>query len=118
MHIIFGKDNAVELENKYTILELDLIMIGQDGPVVPAYCIIENMSILDLPKVESMKQLHENLIANYRSKEWKYCQDALEHLQGFWGGEVDSFYADISARIESNIKNPPSKDWTPVIYKV
>lgn len=117
MHIIFGKDNAVDLENKHTVLELDLFQIGQDGPVIPAYCVIENMSILDLPKVESMKRLHENLIANYRNQEWKYCQDALEHLTGFWGGEMDTFYAEIATRVNNNSKNPPSKDWTPVILK-
>jgi hypothetical protein len=117
MHIIFGKDNALELENKYTLLELDLIQIGSDGPVLPAYCVIENMSILDLPRVDSMKRLHENLISGYRNKDWKYCQDSLEHLQGFWGGEVDSFYADIGSRVKHNMENPPSDEWTPVIRK-
>ena len=117
MHIIFGKDNAIELANKYTVLELDLIQFGQDGPTVPAYCIIENMSILDLPRVDSMKQLHENLIASYRRRDWKYCQDSLEHLQGFWGGEMDTFYADIAARVNTNMQNTLPDDWTPVIHK-
>ena len=36
MHIIFGKDEALQLEKKYTVLELDLIQFGQDGPVAPA----------------------------------------------------------------------------------
>lgn len=117
MHIIFGKDNALELENKYTVLELDLIKIGQEGPVVSAYCIIENISIPDLPQVDSMKKLHETLISSYRNKEWKYCQDALEHLQGFWGGELDSFYADIGTRIKENMQNSLPDDWSPVIHK-
>jgi hypothetical protein len=117
MHIIFGKDEALELENKYTVLELDLIKIGSEGPVVPAYCVVENISILDLPKIESMKNLHNNLISNYRKKEWKYCQDALEHLLGFWGGEVDSFYQTLNQRLDNYIKQDPGPDWSPIIVK-
>lgn len=117
MHIIFGKDEAVQLENKYTVLELDLIQFGQDGPVAPAYCVIENISILDLPRVESMKALHENLILNYRSRDWKYCLDAMEHLQGFWGGELDSFYQNLRDRITLLVDTPPSASWEPVIQK-
>jgi hypothetical protein len=117
MHIIFGKDEALQLENKYTILELDLIQFGQDGPVTSAYCIIENISIPDLPRVESMKDLHENLILNYRGRDWKYCLDAIEHLQGFWGGEVDSFYQNLRDRIQTLSDNPPPENWSPVIQK-
>jgi hypothetical protein len=117
MHIIFGKDEALQLENKYTVLELDLIQFGQDGPVAPAYCVIENISILDLPRVASMKDLHENLILNYRDRDWKYCLDATEHLQGFWSGELDSFYQTLRDRIQSFLDNPPPDNWTPVIQK-
>jgi hypothetical protein len=117
MHIIFGKDEALQLENKYTVLELDLIQFGQDGPVAPAYCVVENISILDLPRVESMRALHENLIANYRVRDWKYCLDAMEHLQGFWGGELDSFYQNLRDRIQPFLDNPPSESWSPVIQK-
>jgi len=117
MHIIFGKDEALQLENKYTVLELDLIQFGQAGPVTAAYCIIENISILDLPKVQSMKDLHKNLISNYRDRDWKYCLDAIEHLQGFWGGEIDSFYQTLRDRVQPFLDNPPPENWTPVIQK-
>lgn len=117
MHIIFGKDEALQLKNKYTVLELDLIQFGQDGPVAPAHCVIENISILDLPRVQSMQTLHENLISNYRDRDWKYCLDALEHLQGFWGGELDSFYQSLRARIQPFLDNPPPENWSPIIQK-
>ena len=117
MHIIFGREKAQALQNKYTVLELDLIRIGQDGPVTSVYCVIENISILDLPRVESMKPLHENLILNYRGRDWKYCLDAMEHLQGFWGGELDSFYQNLRDRIQPLVDNPPPENWTPAIQK-
>jgi hypothetical protein len=117
MHIIFGKDEALQLEKKYTVLELDLIQFGQDGPVAPAYCVIENISIPDLPRVASMRVLHENLISNYRDRDWKYCLDAMEHLQGFWGGELDSFYQNLRDRVQPFLDNPPPKSWSPIIQK-
>lgn len=117
MHIIFGREKAQALQNKYTVLELDLIQIGQDGPVMSVYCVIENISILDLPRVESMKALHENLILNYQDRDWKYCMDALEHLHGFWSGELDSFYQNLRDRVQPFLDNPPPDNWTPVIQK-
>ena len=117
MHIIFGKDEALQLKNKYTVLELDLIQFGQDGPVAPAYCVIENISILDLPKVQSMQTLHENLISNYRERDWKYCLDATEHLQGCWGGELDSLYQTLRDRIQTFLDNPPPENWSPIIQR-
>jgi len=117
MHIIFGRDEALELDQKYTVLELDQIKIGQDGPVTPAYCVVENINILDLPRAASMKTLHENLIKNYRDRQWQYCLDALEHLQGFWGGEVDSFYDNLRQRVEKFNADPPPTDWSPIIQK-
>jgi hypothetical protein len=117
MHIIFGKDEALQLKNKYTVLELDLIQFGQDGPVAPAYCVIENISILDLPKIQSMQTLHENLISNYRDRNWKYCLDATEHLQGYWGGELDSFYQTLRDRIQPFLDAPPPDNWSPIIQR-
>lgn len=117
MHIIFGQEEAQQLENKYTILELDTFQFGQDGPVLPAYCVVENLGILDLPKIESMKKLHGNLMAGYARREWNYCKDAIEHLRGFWGGELDSFYADLESRIDSFQSQQPGPDWSPVILK-
>jgi hypothetical protein len=117
MHIIFGKQEAVELENKYTVLELDTFQIGQEGPLLPAYCVVENIGILDLPKLHNMKKLHEDMIAGYQRRDWQYCLDAMEHLKGFWGGELDSFYCDLEQRINNLIQKDPGTDWSPVIVK-
>lgn len=116
MHIIFGKDQLDSLKSKYVVLELDSFRIGE-SPVLPAYCVLENIPITDLPRVDSMTKLHQDLIDGYTRRDWKYCRDALEHLIGFWGGEVDTFYNDLSRRIEQYIENDPGEDWTPVLIK-
>lgn len=117
MHIIFGKTKAEELSDKYTVLELDTFILGENGPLEPAYCIIENVPITDLPKVESMRELHKHLIHNYGQQDWKFCLDAISYLKGFWNGEIDSFYADLSDRILEYQQHNPGLNWSPAIQK-
>jgi hypothetical protein len=117
MHIIFGQDEARALENKYTVLELDTFRFENTELRVPAYCIVENIAITDLPELERMKNLHAELISNYKNKNWDFCLQAIEHLTGSWGGEADSFYQDLANRINNLIKNPPDDDWMPEILK-
>lgn len=117
MHIIFGQDEARALENKYTVLELDTFKFENTDLRVPAYCIVENIAITDLPELERMKNLHAELIQNYKAMNWDFCLQALEHLRGAWGGEADSFYADLGTRINQHIKTPPGPDWIADILK-
>jgi len=115
MNIIFGRDQAVLLTEKYTVLELDTIRVKPANTEITAFCVIESMPILDMLKVDSMKKLHENLLIEYRKKNWNYCEQALEHLTGFWGHDLDTFYDSIRARIQQYSENDPGDDWDVVI---
>jgi hypothetical protein len=117
MNIIFGRDQALSLAAKYTVLELDTIRIKPSDTEITAFCVIESMPIMDMPKVESMKNLHENLLAEYKKRDWNYCIQALEHLSGFWGHEVDTFYDSIRARIQEYSESEPGDDWDGVINR-
>ena len=92
MHIILGRENVdvLNLDQKFVVLELDTFRLPPDGRLIPAFCVVENVPIMNLPKVESMKALHHNLLENFRKQDWNYCEQALEHLVGFWGDEVDT----------------------------
>ena len=117
MNIIIEPEKLTGLQNKYTVLELDTIRIMPEGKIVTAYCVIEHIPVTDLPNLESMKELHENLIINYRKRDWNYCTQALEHLMGFWGGEADSFYQDLTQRIAKYIEQDPGESWDGIIEK-
>lgn len=117
MHIIFGKDNARALQSKYTVLELDTFNFQESNLVVPAYCIIENIGILELPRLEQMKKLHGELIENYGKRNWNFCLDAMEHLRGSFNGEVDSFYQELEKRIAQFQEQELDDSWSPVILK-
>lgn len=115
MNIIFGRDQAAALAEKYTVLELDTIRLSETE--FTAFCVIETIPIMEMPKVESMKALHENLMINYRKRDWNYCTQALEHLVGFWNHELDTFYDSLSSRISSYIECDPGEEWDGVIEK-
>jgi hypothetical protein len=118
MNIIFGRDQAMTLAEKYTVLELDTIRVSPSNKEITAFCVIESIPIMDMPKVESMKNLHENLLIEYKKKNWNYCIQALEYLTGFWGHEIDTFYDNIGSRIQNYSENDPGDTWDGVIVKL
>ena len=117
MNIIFGKDQAEQLKDRYTVLELDTVKYQVDGPGVTAYCIVDTIPLMELPSVESMSELHDNLMKNYRARDWNYCLQAIDHLYGQWGNELDSFYDILRSRITKFQDNDPGANWDPTILK-
>lgn len=115
MNIIF-KENAQAIQEKYTVLDLDTFLMP-DGSTHTACCVIENIPIMELSQTSGLKQLHADLIQNYGQKNWAYCEQAIEHLMGKWGGEIDTFYLDLKTRI-GRLKTLDLDDsWSPVIPK-
>ena len=115
MNIIF-KENLVNIDQKYTILDLDTFQLP-DGSVHTACCIIDSIPILELAMTENLKEIHAELIANYGQRCWGYCEQAIEQLMGKWGGEVDTFYAELSARITKYQEQEPPSDWNGIILR-
>ena len=53
--------------------------------------------------LEDNKKLHAALIENLKTKNYKFCQEAIEHLMGKFGGEVDTFYEIIMSRCKESL---------------
>jgi hypothetical protein len=117
MHIIFGKEQADELANKYTVLELDTFQFGENGPQVTAYCTVDGIPLEELPTLEQTTTQHQHLLINYRGRKWEHCMEAITQLRGKWRGELDTFYQDLETRIQGYIIVPPPAAWTPIIKK-
>lgn len=111
MHIIFG-DEADKLREKYTVLELDTILV--DGDRRTAYCVVETIPLQEIHRIEEFSNLHANLIVQYGRRNWNYCEQALEHLHGRWAGVLDTFYDDLGQRVQSYKSTDPGPDWDPV----
>lgn len=99
MHIIIGRENAELLKDRFTVLELETLT--REGQTFTAFCVVpaDRIPLDQFADIETHKQLHADLITNYYKNNYKFCQDAIEHLRGKFGGELDSFYDEISARI-------------------
>ena len=117
MNIILGRENIEQAQEKYTVLELDTLIINGAADPVTAYCLIEQVPIDQIAGMDQFRDLHNNLMKNYRLQNWKFCEDAIEHLQGQWGGELDSFYTEMSKRIVDLKKSVLSNDWNGTINK-
>jgi hypothetical protein len=55
------------------------------------------------------------LIENYHKRNWNFCFQAIEHLQGKWNGQVDSFYDILLARVQSLSQQQLDDQWDGVI---
>lgn len=116
MNIIF-KENSAEIAKKYTVLDLDTFSLP-DGSIHTACCVIENIPITELYETEKLKQVHAELIENFGKKKWSFCEEAIAELLGKWGGEMDSYYTDLQARIDIFKTMTLDDNWSPIIPRV
>jgi hypothetical protein len=112
MNIIFGTEMAQQAQDRYIVLELDTFNLLPTDEVLTAYCLVETVPIEEMPAVESLKDLHSNLMAEYRKRNWHYCEDAIAHLTGKWHSELNSFYTELYQRIQSLKQEDLPEDWT------
>ena len=115
MNIIF-KENLANIDKKYTVLDLDTFRFP-DGSLHTACCVIENIPIDELSETDSLKDLHANLITNYGKKDWNFCEQAIDHLTGKWGKELDSFYQELATRIKLFKTLDLDNNWSPIIAR-
>lgn len=101
MYITHNRDAVDKLASNYIVLELETRTVHDQ--TVTAWCIVdaEKISIMEIPLIETYKNLHQAFIDNYNKGHYKFCLDALEHLKGKFGGELDSFYEEIEKRIQN-----------------
>lgn len=100
MQIIFDPQIIKQLENKYTLLPLEIIPV--EDQQLAAWCLIPAESLLnDLGTLELDKQVHVQLLAAVRDDQPQLAQGLCEMLLGKFGGELDTFYQVILERIET-----------------
>jgi hypothetical protein len=117
MNIILGRENVQNVQDLYVVLELDTIRFADELEPITAYCIVENVPLLEMSNIDKYRDLHINLMRNFRLRNWNYCEDALSHLYGRWSGEVDTFYNDLSKRILQYKSQVLDDKWDGVVVK-
>jgi hypothetical protein len=117
MNIIFGDNVADQARGKYTVLELDTFLFQDKDITATAYALVEKMSLLEISNVDQFKDLHSNLLKEYRNRNWKYCEDAIEHLRGKWNCELDTFYTELYERVQTLKTQSLDDSWSGIIKR-
>lgn len=101
MHIIFDRPKAEELRKNHTVLDLETVT--KDGVTLELFCLVpgEKIHLDELPQLEDNIKLHNDFLDGYKNQQYEYCVQAIEHLRGKFGGELDSFYDVILDRIKA-----------------
>jgi len=100
MEIIFGRENAEVLREKYTVLDLETIQYGEDKDI-EVFCLIsaEKIGLTDLSTLQHYIKLHNQFLEGYKNKNYDFCRQGIDVLRGQFGGELDTFYDEIARRI-------------------
>jgi hypothetical protein len=103
MHIVYGKTQADALRDRYTVLELDTVHVKEKNEDLTLYAVIDTgkLGLDSFPQLENWKNLHEDFIVELNKNNREYCLQAVEHLTGQFGGEVDTFYQHVKDRFNA-----------------
>ena len=100
MHIIFDRETAKQLDERYLVLELETI--ETQGKIVEAFCLVPSDKIVgELGTLEMNKDLHRQLLDAISKDNTELAKGLVKHLEGQFGGELDSFYEEIDKRIDT-----------------
>ena len=92
MNIIFNQQLAKDLQEKYLVLELDTVMQpGMTEPIV-LHAVIEMDNLQEMATFSFFKEMHAEMISNYKSGDWERTIDFASMLLGHWNKEIDEFY--------------------------
>ena len=98
MHIIFGNSQGIdEIKEKYTVLQLETFKVN--GTEQTAYCVVEHVPLEEIPDLPRLTGLHKAIVEAWNRQDYDTVLFGLPHVEGKFGGEVDSFYENIKSRI-------------------
>lgn len=99
MQIIFSREVANELANKFTVLELETFNV--EGQMLETFCVVpaDKISPTEYPTLAASCDLHAQLAEAIKQTDYTFCEITIPALMGKFGGELDSFYEIISERI-------------------
>ncbi|MCX7594395.1 MAG: hypothetical protein N2235_11640 [Fischerella sp.] len=106
MQIIFSKQVAEQLKEKYIVLELETIDAG-NGKFIEAHCVVpgDKIPLTQLPMIEKDIELHNHFVNAIKKRDYRLCAEIAPYLMGKFGGELDSFYEIVSSRYQSTQKD-------------
>jgi len=101
MDIIFSRQTAEELSEKYVVLELEPHVVDQK--ILETFCVVDTTKIplTDYQLLDHWKKLHKEFVQANKEKNQKLCLDLAFHLKGKFGGQLDEFYDIVCDRFQA-----------------
>lgn len=105
MQIIFGREIADQLKEKYVVLELETHQVKDQE--ITTFCVVpsEKIPLVEMADIERYKRLHQCVADTLRQGRYGTTLEAISHVRGKFGGEVDSFYSVIEERLTKGSLN-------------
>lgn len=97
MNIIFGENISAAMREKYVILQLETFTVGETQKV--AYCVVEHIPLEEIPDLPRLTGLHKAIVEAWNRQDYETVLFGLPHVEGKFGGELDSFYENLKSRI-------------------
>lgn len=106
MDIIFSREIAESLKDRFTVLELETFDV--EGKLLETFCVVpaDKIPIVEMPTLAKSIDMHEHLAKSIKQENWNFCVQAIPHLLGKFGGELDSFYEIILAKATEKLPPP------------
>jgi adenylate cyclase len=113
--IVVGSRTAMNVKDKYAVLELDFITVkGKTEPEV-VYTILGREDVAQNDRFQKMRDLTINMLACYRNQDWKGALDIVELCRvadDTFG--LSKFFDLYLERIQTFREYPPPSDWNGV----
>lgn len=102
MQIIFNREVAEQLAERYIVLELEPHDV--EGKILETFCVVpgEKITVSEMMLIDHWKKLHGEFVQANKDKNGKLCEDLATYLKGKWGGELDEFYDIVCSRFPKN----------------
>jgi len=99
MDIIFNRQVAKELSEKYLVLELEPHLVGDN--MLETFCVLTPEKVTnEVTMLDHWKKLHGEFVQANKDKNGKLCKDLAEYLKGKWSGELDEYYDIVCSRFK------------------
>lgn len=101
MQIVFTREVADLLREKYTLLQLDTVTVEGHGDV-ETFCVLEPENIVhEMSQLGDRASMHARLIERMAADDCVSAKGLCEQLKGSFGGELDTFYDIVLERIKT-----------------
>jgi adenylate cyclase len=113
--IILGSRTAVQVKERFAVLELDALRVkGKKDPAV-VYALLGTDKLIGDDNFNAVKDTMGKMLIAYRGREWAAATRELTALRKIdtrsIGADLSALFALYEGRIREFKKNPPPKSW-------